>query len=66
MIRGAGIGLLLAAIIVLGCRDVWPNARAAIAVCTLPLAVALSARRSRRVYHRRRLNDDTGTRYHRA
>lgn len=55
MIRGAGIGLLLAAIIVLGCRDVGPNARAAIAVFTLPLAVALSARRSRRVYPRRRV-----------
>ena len=53
MIRGCGIGLLLAAIIVLGSRDVGPNARAAIAVCALPLAVALTARRSRRVYSRR-------------
>jgi hypothetical protein len=53
MIRGTGIGLLLAAIVVLGCRDVGPNTRAAIAVCTLPLVVALTARRSRRVYPRR-------------
>lgn len=54
MIRGAGIGLLLAAIVALGSRDVGPNARAAIAVCTLPLAVALTARRSRGMRHPRR------------
>lgn len=52
--RAALTGLLLAAILALGAEDAGPRFRAVVALGAVPLALALGARRPRRVYARNR------------